>query len=231
MSAMPLFQLNPRLAVAASMVRPGARVADVGTDHGYLPIWLVKAGVCPRAVAVDLRPGPLARARDNLRRYQVEEAISLRLSDGLSEVSPREADDIVAAGMGGELIASILAAALWLRDPAKRLILQPMSSAEDLRLFLWENGFQILREVAVRDAGRVYTVISAAFSGRAQGEQPLLYPFLGGLECAASPEAREYAQRQLRHLVNIEKGAAACGEAQKQALAARRVALLRGLLK
>lgn len=109
----PLFQLDPRLSLCASFVPAGAKLADIGTDHGYLPIWLAKTGRVIHAVAADLRPGPLERAKENVRKYQVEDIVELRLSDGLQAFLPEEADFIVIAGMGGEVIASILGAAPW----------------------------------------------------------------------------------------------------------------------
>ena len=120
-----LFQLGSRLGLCAAMVRPGCRLADIGTDHGYLPVWLAKTGVIRSAVAADVREGPLQSARQNIERYGVEEQVTARLSDGLDLVSAQEADDIVIAGMGGELIARLVDRAAWLRDPQKHLILQP----------------------------------------------------------------------------------------------------------
>ena len=154
-----LFQLGSRLGLCAAMVRPGCRLADIGTDHGYLPVWLAKTGAIRSAVAADVREGPLQSARQNIERYSVEEQVTARLSDGLDLVSAQEADDIVIAGMGGELIARLVDRAAWLRDPQKHLILQPMSSAEDLRAFLLEKGFGVFREDAVQEDGHVYSVM------------------------------------------------------------------------
>ena len=128
----PLFQLDPRLSLCASFVPAGAKLADIGTDHGYLPIWLAKTGRVIHAVAADLRPGPLERAKENVRKYQVEDIVELRLSDGLQAFLPEEADFIVIAGMGGEVIASILGA-LPAEGNRRRLVLQPMTRAEELR--------------------------------------------------------------------------------------------------
>ena len=92
--------LSPRLRMAASLVPPGARLADIGTDHGYLPAALILEGAIPSAIASDLRPGPLARARETAVRYGLEDRLSLRLCDGLSGIGPEEADALVIAGMG-----------------------------------------------------------------------------------------------------------------------------------
>ncbi len=197
--------LTPRLKLAASLVRPGVRVADIGTDHAYIPIALLRAGQVRSAVATDLREGPLARARQNAARYGVANALSLRCCDGLAAVRPDEADDIVIAGMGGELIAAIVAAADWLRDPAKRLILQPMSSAEDLRGYLRTHSFLIEREVPVTDNDRVYTVMLARYSATEQNDTFPGFDFVGALD-VKSPEGAAYARRQLRHLTRIWGG-------------------------
>ena len=123
----PLFRLGNRLALCASMVREGTKLADIGTDHAYLPIWLARKGRISSAIAADVKPLPLRSAEQNIRRYHVEEQITTRLSDGLRALSPDEADDIVLAGMGGELIIRLIGEAPWLKAGDKRLILQPMT--------------------------------------------------------------------------------------------------------
>lgn len=214
MGSRPLFQLNPRLSVAAGAVPSGAVVADVGTDHAYLPIWLVKKGICPNAIAMDIRQGPLDRARENIRRYQVENKISLRLSDGLERLCPGEAAVIVIAGMGGELIGRILARAPWLKEKPARLVLQPMSAAAELRVWLSEEGFAIEKETAVLDAGRIYTVMEAVFNGERR-RLPARYPYIGGLEYTQLAAA--YARRELRHLQNQAHGAQALKQPERLA--------------
>lgn len=210
----PLFQLDPRLALCASFVPQGARLADIGTDHGYLPIWLAKAGRIVHAVAADLRPGPLERARENVDKYRVRHIVELRLSDGLQAVAPDETDFIVIAGMGGEVIASILDGAPWLRETKTRLALQPMTSAEDLRRYLAGHGFAILEERPVLSQGRPYSVLLAVFTGK-PGKEDILFPYVGKLPETpfAGPAEREaalaYFEKQLRHLQNLEKGARA----------------------
>ena len=161
----PLFSLGPRLALCAALVREGSPLCDVGTDHAYLPIWLLKTGKVPRALACDINPGPLEAARRDGAKYEVGEELSFRLSDGLQAVLPQEAGDVVLAGMGGELILRIVGETPWLRDGAKRLVLQPMSSVAELRRGLAELGFQVLQEQAVVDGGKVYSAFSAPTKG------------------------------------------------------------------
>ena len=156
--------LGKRLSLVASFVRQGSRVADIGTDHAYLPVELVNAGTCKTALACDLRKGPLQSAREHVRAAGLTDKIECRLGDGLSPVNAGEADDIVLAGMGGETIAAILAACPFIRDRKLRVIAQPMTHPEDLRRFLWDNGFAILAERAVEEDGKAYLVLCAEYT-------------------------------------------------------------------
>lgn len=149
--------LTPRLQKLADWVEPGAKIADIGTDHGYLPIWLLTTGRVVSAIGSDLRAGPLENARKTAARYAVSEKISLRLGDGLNGILPFEADTLIIAGMGGENIAAILAAAPWAKNCT--LLLQPMSRSEVLREFLETSHYAIQREALVEDRGTIYPVM------------------------------------------------------------------------
>ena len=130
------------------MVRKGSIAADIGTDHAYLPAWLILNGICPEALACDLRKGPLDNARKTVEHYGISDKIKLRLSDGFDEIEPFEAQDFIMCGMGGTLMAELVSRAYWLKDNEKLLILQPQSHAEDIRAHLNENGFEITEEDA-----------------------------------------------------------------------------------
>lgn len=158
-------EMTPRLLTAASLVRKGTVVADVGTDHAYLPIYLVTSGVADRAIASDINAGPLARADANIRRFGLSERIETRLTPGLTGIEAFAPTDILICGMGGELIASILEAAEFVKDPKVRLILQPMSSAKELRLWLAQNGFAIEEERFAKEKEKLYVVIAASYTG------------------------------------------------------------------
>ena len=220
----PLFSLGPRLALCARLVRAGSPLCDVGCDHAYLPIWLLKSGKIPRALAVDVNPGPLEAARRDGEKYGVGEALSFRLSDGLCSVAPQEAGDVSLAGMGGELILRIVAQAPWLRDPSKRLVIQPMSSVPQLREGLRELGFAVLEEHAVEDGGKVYSAFAAQYAG-APVETGPLYPWMGKL-APGGPWVREYAQKVRCSLEAQRQGAAHTGRGQE---AARLAALIEGI--
>lgn len=163
--------LTPRLLAAAEQVPAGARLADIGTDHAYLPVWLLLEGVIDSAIAADLREGPLNRARETAERYGVSGRISFRLCDGLSGVQPSEADTIVIAGMGGETIISILEAAPWTREGGVRLVLQPMTAQMPLRKWLSERGYRIEKERTACEGKRLYTIMSVT-AGEMQGLSP-----------------------------------------------------------
>lgn len=177
---MHTIELTPRLRAVAECVPPGARFADVGTDHAYLPAYLLQQGVIDRAIASDLRSGPLDRARQTAARWGLTERISFRLCSGLDGISPEEVEVIAIAGMGGETITAILAAAPWTRLGDYRLILQPMSTLPELRAWLQSHGYQVKRELLRREGRTIYTVLDVA-----PGEEGPLTP----AECWAGRQA------------------------------------------
>lgn len=158
-------KLGPRLSLVASLVRREAVLADIGTDHAYLPIALLTGGHISRAVCTDVRPAPLATARRNAMAAGVGDRAVFLLADGATSLEGLGVTDVAICGMGGELIASIVLAAPHLRDPQLRLILQPMSRVAPLRRSLSENGFSILEEHYVIDAARPYVTLLVAYTG------------------------------------------------------------------
>lgn len=157
--------LNKRLIKAAQMLRQTNSVADIGTDHAFLPIYLIREGIAEKVIACDIAEGPLSVANSNITKYGLKDKIELRLANGLDGLNPGECDQITILGMGGETIADIITAAPWVRSPDITLILQPMSCDDRLRVYLYENGFEIKKEEAVESQGRVYTVMRVCFSG------------------------------------------------------------------
>ncbi|WP_255882131.1 MULTISPECIES: class I SAM-dependent methyltransferase [unclassified Ruminococcus] len=156
-------KLDRRLSLCAEFVRQGATVADIGTDHAYLPVYLIQSGKINSAIAADINEGPLKSGIETIKQYSLSDKISARLSNGLEKIRADECSDIVIAGMGGELICSIIEAAQWLKSSDKHLILQPMTRPEVLRSYLCQNGFEIMREQAVESDGRIYTVMLVCF--------------------------------------------------------------------
>ena len=157
-------KLSARLLTVAGFVRQGSRIADVGTDHGYIPVYLAQTGRIASALAMDVRSGPLERAQAHVRDYEERERarrqdvwavpIHLRLSDGLKELKPGEADTVIIAGMGGELIIKILDEGRHVWDSVKHWILSPQSEQYKVRAYLE------MHEAMVKDEGKYYTVMS-----------------------------------------------------------------------
>ena len=204
--------LSKRLAACAALVPRGAVAADVGTDHGYLSIYLVQQGICPRVIASDLRQKPLEKARENVLRYGASEQITLLLSDGLKNFRPGSFDTLICAGMGGDCICAILQAAPWLKDGRYTLILQPQSSGNDLRRWLGQNGFSIERETLVQDGRFLYGVMAVRYgAGRelTPGEQYVSDALLRSGD-ENLPRYLERVQRALARAVSgIRKGESA----------------------
>ena len=209
-SSMKKLELSPRLQLLADWVPPGARIADVGTDHAYLPVWLRLHGRVVSAIACDLRKGPLERARETSRIYGTED-ICFRLGDGLAPVAPEEADTIVIAGMGGENIAAILERAPWTADGEHTLLLQSQSRAEDLRRFLMDHGYAIRREALVLDRGILYPVIEAG-----GGEMTLsLGQLYGGAALLHDPLGERYIIEKIIRLSGAVAGVNRSGSPEK----------------
>lgn len=152
-------KLSRRLELVASFVEPGSRIADVGTDHGYVPIWLVEQNTAVSAIAMDVRPGPLERAQKHIKLHGLEERIETRLSDGVSKLNSGEADTVVIAGMGGELVIHILEEGRHVWDSVKTWILSPQSELDKVRRYLEDQGFCIVKEDMTCDEGKYYTVM------------------------------------------------------------------------
>ena len=162
---MKQLELTPRLQSVADLVPKGAALADIGTDHAYLPVWLLLRGKIGSAIAADLRKGPLERAMLTAQLYGCTDRVAFRLCDGLSGVEPNEVDTIVIAGIGGETIAAVLEGTPWTKDKAYTFILQPMSAQNILRRWLWQHGYSIQNEVLVREGDKLYNVFAVKYGG------------------------------------------------------------------
>ena len=198
--------LSARLAAIAAYIPVCARLCDVGSDHAYLPIQLIKTGAVASAIASDISVPCIARARDNAARYGVEDILDVRLSDGLREISPDECDTVTISGMGAETIAAILDASPWVLEGRHLLILQPASKAPYLRRYLHERGFAIADETVVRDAGRLYPVIRAVKSAESTPwREVYAYASPALLKGIANPEIAAYIARTA-DLLSRERG-------------------------
>lgn len=153
--------LSARLQTVAGMVTRGNAVCDVGCDHGFTAIYLVQQGICPRALAMDLREGPLSAAGEHVASYDLADRIETRLSDGLHKYKAGEADTLICAGMGGGLMMRILDKEKEKTDSFRELVLQPQSELQQFRRFLRENEYHIQDEEILKEDGKFYQVIRA----------------------------------------------------------------------
>lgn len=152
-------ELSKRLEAVAGLVTPGNRLADVGTDHGYIPIYLVVKGIVPSAIAMDVNKGPLQQAMEHIRRDELEEQITTRLSDGMKQLKTGEVDTVVIAGMGGALTMRILEDSIEVLESLKEIILQPQSEIAKVRRWLEEHGYCIAEEDMVLEDGKYYPMM------------------------------------------------------------------------
>ena len=208
--------LQPRLALLASLVPHSAALADVGTDHGYIPVYLRQKGIIDRAIASDIGREPLEHARRTAEEYQTD-GIDFRLCAGLDAIAPDECDTVLIAGMGGETIMGILSAAPWTRDGAHTLLLQPQTKIEDLRLWLCEHGYAVSREYLVEDKGKLYLVMRASAG---EAFTPDVIQRYGGLALAQEALYGEYLFRQISRLRRRADGLRRSDESGAEALSA-----------
>lgn len=155
--------MSPRLLAVADQIVKSQTVADIGTDHAYIPIYLITNKMAKHAIAMDINEGPLFRAEQNIKRFSLEDKIETRLSDGLKNLNNNEADTVVIAGMGGILINNILNNDKARLKDINSFILQPMTAVEETRRYLEQNGFEIENEVLAKEDNKIYTIISAKF--------------------------------------------------------------------
>jgi len=188
--------VDQRLLCVASMVRQGAALADIGTDHAYLPVHLTGLGHIRSAIAADIGEGPAAAARLHIAQAGLQDAIEVRVCDGLSGIRPHEVTDIVIAGMGGETIIHILEEAPWVADADVKLILQPMTKTVELRRWLFEHGFSIQTEHLIEDGRHLYLAMAAQYDGTVRPTDGW-EPYVGALDAA---EGRPYFEKQCHYL-------------------------------
>lgn len=169
-------RLPKRLKAVVSLIPPGKRVADIGTDHALLPIYLVKSGRDLGVIASEINQGPFLRAKENVRLQGLEEAIDVRLGNGLEILKPGEAEVIVISGLGGYTIVDIFNASSQVLEQVESLVLSPASHEAEVRRWLKDNGWQLNNEELVKDQGRIYQIIQAELMGLEpglQGSQPV----------------------------------------------------------
>lgn len=207
-------KLGERLSAAASLVRANRPTADIGTDHGYLPAFLVLSGKTDDVTASDIAEGPLKNAEKTLKKYGLQDKVKLVLSDGLENV-PQSTEEITITGMGGNLITEILSRSDMIKREDIHLILQPMTHSYDVRKYLCENGFYIKEEKYCLDEGKVYAVISAFFYGGNTAKNDFYYFF--GEASASDSVSLLYIKKQIKFISSRADGLKKSGrEAQSE---------------
>lgn len=206
-----MITIDNRLKVCADMVSGNGIVCDVGTDHAYLPAYLIENNICDYAIASDINEGPLKFAQQTIIKYHIEDKIRLLKSDGLKNIPSENVSDVVIAGMGGETIAEIISGTQWLKSGVN-LVLQPMTRAGYLRKWLYNNGFEIAEEKAVIQDRFIYTAIRAFYSG---------YKFnigkvteIAGRINIETDAGMKYCQNQLSKINNIAMGLSKAGKTE-----------------
>lgn len=202
--------LSKRLLTIAAMVTEGNRLADVGTDHGFVPIYLLQQNRIPGAIAMDINEGPLMRANTHIKEAGLEDKIITRLSDGLDQLEPGEADTILIAGMGGPLLIDILKRGNKTAMQASELILSPHSDWKLVRKYLAEAGFRIEKEEMVSEDGKYYVILRVTYGKMEPWTEPE-YVYGKCLIDAGHPVLAAYLEKEtatykkiLAHINNSE---------------------------
>lgn len=152
-------ELSKRLQAVADLVSEGQIVADVGTDHGYIPIYLLESGKCERAIAMDINKGPLLRAKEHIAEHGLDAKIEVKLSDGVEALSGGACDCVVVAGMGGALAVKIMEEGQAVFKSLREFVLQPQSELAKVRQYLWENEYCVTAEDMVLEDGKFYPMM------------------------------------------------------------------------
>ena len=203
---MDSIRLSKRLGAIAGLVPKGASVIDVGTDHGHIPVFLAQNGVFERIIASDINDGPLASARDSAAEHGALDKIEFVKADGLAIDGIRGIDVVILSGMGGELIASIVDGAKWLKEGQTLLILQPQSKAGHLCSYLAENGYKITDALLVRDSGKLYSVMTARASPRLDRAPSGILTLLSALQDRRDPLLPEFLDEIIARETKAERG-------------------------
>lgn len=201
-----MIKLSNRLCTCSSIIREGKRLCDVGCDHGYVPAYLVSNGIIPSAIACDINEAPLESCKRLVTDMELEDKIKCVLSNGLESVDGNDIDDVLIAGMGGELIADILSRCTWIKE--KHIVLNPMTHPELARKWLYDNGFEIDKDIIVKDGRHYYSVFDASYTGEYSPKCEADY-FLGNIKDFSN---KEYFEHLINYLKNKQKSGEDCSE-------------------
>ncbi|WP_099189194.1 tRNA (adenine(22)-N(1))-methyltransferase [Tepidibacter mesophilus] len=203
-------KLTPRLEAVANLVSDDARIADIGTDHGYIPVYLIKKNKIKYAIAADVNKGPLNNAKKEISLNNLEHRIELRLGSGLSVLTVGEVDEVVIAGMGGVLISQLIETEFEIAKKLDKMILQPMQASAELRRYLHENGFVIEEEILVKEDFRIYEIMVVKYDDREiskeqekEQEEEIYYEVGKGLLRNKDCLLLEFIDKKIKEYYNI----------------------------
>jgi tRNA (adenine22-N1)-methyltransferase len=197
-------QLSKRLTAVAEMISHGSSIADVGTDHGYIPIYLMLTGRIKNAIAMDINKGPLERAENNIREHHLEDRIQVRLSDGTASLRTGEAEAVIIAGMGGGLVQKILKEGQEVLESVQEFVLQPQSEVMEVRRFLAQHGYCIIDENMILEDGKYYPVMKVNH-GNMDYENPIEYKYGKFLLERKNKVLFNYLQKELDSFHKVRK--------------------------
>ena len=213
-------KLSQRMEAVCKLLTGGNILADVGCDHGYVAIAMVERELCPSAIAMDIRPGPLAQAASNIADRGLTDKIETRLSDGVKALQPKEAQSIVIAGMGGDLVVHILSEGKEVCRKAKELILQPQSEIQKVRQYLWQENYEITKEDMVLEEGPYYPMMRVVpVSQKQLKPKPFEMEYGAYLLSQKHRVLLQYLQKEQQTLCRIENNLKA--QNQTEAISAR----------
>jgi tRNA (adenine22-N1)-methyltransferase len=196
--------LSARMMMVSRCVKPCEVVYDIGTDHCYIPIYLIQKGVCKKAVATDIRQGPIDKALENIHYFNLSEEITAFVSEGISHVGKKA--NIVISGMGADVIINILSEHIDYAKDAEQIVIQCQSRTEHLRSFLWENGFSIKKEDLILERAKVYNAFSAVYTGKAENFTHAEAVLSKDLIDKKHPLLHSYINKHLLKLEDMIKG-------------------------
>jgi tRNA (adenine22-N1)-methyltransferase len=198
-------ELKGRLKLIALKTVKCDTVCDIGTDHAYIPIYLVKNNICQRAIACDVKPGPIMAAKNHIGCFGLSKYIETRLGDGLDPLGKNEANVVIIAGMGGYLIKRIIGDGLKKVINCENIVLQPMNEAECLRKWLYETGFEIVDEELTNEGEKIYNVITAKWTGKPSTRDEVYYHFGEKLFERNDPLLKTFIEKKIRTFGKIVK--------------------------
>lgn len=196
-------ELSNRLKTISNLINNVKSIVDVGTDHGYIPIYLVGNSILDYAVASDINKGPVEKAKNNVKDFNLGNKISCRLGGGLTTVKPREVDAAIIAGMGGNLIRDIIEESKGVFKTLDYAVLQPVQNPEVLREYIYKSGYTILDEIIVKDEEKYYEIIKVKYDNNKREVEPIYYEISEILLNKKEPLFKEYIEFKLNKYIRV----------------------------